>query len=117
MDREGNCQGRSEGTFFTYEQAAKIMGCTVRNIQLLVADGWLQGIAGKSNRAGSARVTEKSLHQFMILDRLSHVPARDLRALQKRRENLERNSRKTANENWYINRGEDEANPSPYPLP
>ena len=107
-----------EGTSFTYEQAASIMGCTVRNIQRLVTDGWLQGLPGTPGRTRSARVTEKSLHQFIILDRLSHVPARDLSALQKRWKNIERNSRQMAEANRYcIDEGKDITGPSPDPLP
>ena len=96
-----------EGTF-TVEEAARIMGCDRATIYRLVADGWLVGLAGKPNNAGSAQVSKKSLYQFMIVDRLSLYPERVLRKML-RRKISENNSSQSPTANRYINEGEDNA--------
>ena len=94
-----------EGRTFTTREAANIMGCSIRTIQRLIADGWLNGPPGGTIDDQVGRVTEKSLYQFMILDGLSRVPIRTLKALKNGRKHFERFSRQNANANCLINRG------------
>ena len=107
----------TEGDFFTVEQAAKILDCHRATVYRLLADGWLNGTPGGSKNSRSGRVTQKSLFQFMIIDRLSRLSIKALNELKNGRKHFGRFLSQTANANRFYNKGEDEMNPSPSPLP
>ena len=100
-----------EGRQFTVEEAASIMNCDRATVYRLVADGWLSGVAGRPNNPGSARVSKKSLYQFLIVDRLSLYPKRVLKKMT-RQKNFENNSSQSPIANRFNSKGADTADAS-----
>jgi excisionase family DNA binding protein len=88
-----------EDTCFSVEEAASVLGCKKSTVYRLLADGWLKRPAGWGLRGESARVSKKSLFQLMVIDRLSHLPARTLRDMRNGRKNFRRIFSKIANAN------------------
>jgi len=79
-----------ENSFFSIEEAAKILGCGIRQVQRLIAEDWLNRPTGGAERDRVARVTQKSLFQFMIIDHVSHFPIKTLRQFKSGRKNFGR---------------------------
>jgi excisionase family DNA binding protein len=77
-----------EDTYFSVEEAAKILGCKERMVYRLLDDGWLNRPPGGARNGRRARVSKKSLFQFMVIDRLSGVPAKTLRDLKNGRKSF-----------------------------
>jgi DNA-directed RNA polymerase specialized sigma24 family protein len=67
-----------EGRSFSVEQAASIMGCHPCTVYELLAEGRLKAPGGRPKKGGKAEVSEKSLFQFIFLDRARRFPARAL---------------------------------------
>ena len=88
-----------ESKSLSVKEAASIMGCEKSTIYQLLADGWLGAPEGRPKAGEGVRVSEKSLFQFMILDRLSRVPIRTLKALKNGRKEFERFFSKTVGAN------------------
>jgi hypothetical protein len=82
--------------YFEVERAARILECTPRTVQRMIADGWLNGPPASRMNCESARVSEKSLFQLMIIERLSRLPIRTLREFKNRRKNFVRMLRQIA---------------------
>jgi excisionase family DNA binding protein len=97
-----------ESKSFTVKEAASIMGCKKSTIYQLLADGWLGAPEGRPKGGEGVRVSEKSLFQFMILDRLSQVPIRTLKALKNGRKEFEGFFSKNANAKRLYSKGTGE---------
>ena len=65
--------------FFDVKETAKILGCSTRTVQRLLADGWLKGPVGRPKKDVRALISEKSVFQLMIYDCISHFPIKVLR--------------------------------------
>ena len=70
-----------EDTFFTIEEAARILNCKRSTVYQLLANGWLSRPLGGTRGSGSGRVTKKSLYQLLIIDRANQLPRKTLRKL------------------------------------
>jgi excisionase family DNA binding protein len=79
-----------EDTFFTVEEAASVLGCKKRTVYRLLDDGWLNKPPGGTKNDGLGRVSKKSLFQFMVIDRLSRLPAKTLRDMRNGRKHFGR---------------------------
>jgi hypothetical protein len=104
---------------FTVEAAASILNCKRRLVYELIADGWLARPSGGTKKATGGRVTQKSLYQFVIADRLRGLPPRTLKRLRKlfiKSECIKGEANRLS-----MVEGKEKAagqtNPSPYPLP
>jgi hypothetical protein len=71
----------------------------------LVAQGRLKGRAGKPNNAASARVSEKSLFQFLFGDHLNHCSDMVFRGLKTGLKKVEINSGQIAKANCFFPNG------------
>jgi len=111
-----------EGTFFTVEEAAGVLECSRRKVYRLLADGWLKGPHGGTNQWRRARLSKKSVFQFLIYDFINHVPGRVLREFKNCRKNFARFSCQNSEANRFSSIEEGSGapsatDPSPYPLP
>ncbi|HYG78554.1 MAG TPA: hypothetical protein VEK08_26380 [Planctomycetota bacterium] len=88
-----------EETYLSVELAARILCCGERTVQRLIANGWLRGQPGKPNKAWCARVSEKSLYQLLVIDRLNSLPQRLWSSLRNHEKKFERKSRQSENAN------------------
>src|SRR5436190_106319 len=78
-----------EGTF-TIQEAANIMDCKKSWIYELLADGWLCKPPDGTEKKKGGQVTQKSLFQFMVVDRLSRMPKRTLKMLKNNYQQFEK---------------------------
>jgi hypothetical protein len=90
-----------EERFFKIKEAATVLGCCRRTVERLLAEGWLNRPCGGSKLDRTARVTQKSVFQLMIYDRLSHFPIKTLKEYKNGRKNFSRLLRQTANANRF----------------
>ena len=97
---------------FTVEEAAELLDCTPRTIRNLLAKGWLAAPVGRPGSEDFARISEKSLFQFALFKRVSHLPDKVLDHLRNGRKIFQRYFGKRANANRFYNQREDEAGPS-----
>ena len=104
-----------EGTF-TVEEAASILDCDRSVVYELIADRWLHRPEGKTKKETGGKVTQKSLYQFVIIDRLSRLPVRALKELKNNPKLFEKSASKKSTPNRLsIGEEEGEADPSPNP--
>jgi excisionase family DNA binding protein len=105
-----------EGTFFSVEEAAKILGCKKTKVYQLLTDGWLNRPPGGARNGRRARVSKKSLFQFMVIDRLSLLPTKTLRDMRNGRKNFGRIFSEIADaKHLSIDEGRGEATEPPAP--
>jgi excisionase family DNA binding protein len=59
-----------EGTFFSVDEAASILGFNRSTIYRLLEEGWLKGPGGRPKYGKRGQVSKKSLFQFVLIDRV-----------------------------------------------
>jgi hypothetical protein len=90
---------------FTIEEAARIMDCHASSIYRLVAEGWLNGPAGRpqkaerASRGKSALISGKSLFQLMVFDSQKHTNGRRLNDFKQWKKNFKKFFSQTVKEN------------------
>jgi hypothetical protein len=107
---------------FTIEEAASILGRRKSTTYELLAEGWLNAPCGGTRKERRGRVTQKSLFQFMLIDRVSRLPLKTLRELKNGRKHFGRIFSRNADANCLsmVEGAEKASGPndtSPYPLP
>jgi hypothetical protein len=70
------------------EEAASVLGCSKRTVYRLLDDGWLNKPPGRAKNDRGGRVSKESLFQFMVIDRLSCLPAKTLRDIKNGRKHF-----------------------------
>ena len=81
-----------DGKVFTVEEAASILGCRRTVVYDMIAEGWLNRPSGGTKKETGGRVTQKSLYQFVIVDRLRGLPPKTLKELRHRRKPFEKSA-------------------------
>jgi excisionase family DNA binding protein len=107
---------------FTVEEAAGILGCDRATVYRLIANGWLNRPTGGTKKETGGRVTQKSLYQFVIVDRISSLSRKHLRKLKRTWKLFEKSESQMPEASCLsIDEGTCKASgqtdPSPYPLP
>ncbi|HYG74377.1 MAG TPA: hypothetical protein VEK08_05165 [Planctomycetota bacterium] len=105
-----------EEAFFTVTQVTSILGCDRATVYRLIANGWLNQPAGKTKQETGGLVTQKSLYQLLIIDRLSCFSAQSLQRLRYRRKVFEKSESLMPQANRLsINEGRGEASDASAP--
>ncbi len=112
-------KSRKKKKYFSVEQAARIMDCHASSIYRLLAEGWLNGPAGRpfqgerASRGESAMISQKSLFQLMVFDSQKHTNGRKLNHFRQWKKNFKKffsQSRKEVRSN----EGEEKEKPDPF---
>ena len=65
-----------EDKSFTVKEAARILGCSRWTVRRLLNNGWISVPVGRPKNRGNVRISEKSVFQFILYDRLNDLPRR-----------------------------------------
>src|SRR5437870_1068212 len=111
-----------EERVFTVMEAAGVLGCSRWTVQRLIREGWLNPPVGRSGKGMSARISGKSLFQYILYDHISRLAGRGFKDFKRRRKNFVRFVVQTRKASCLskIEGSEkpvEPADPSPYPLP
>jgi len=77
-----------DNSFFSLEEAAGILECSVKTVRRLLDEEWLTKPVGRPSKGQAALIMKKSLFQFMIIDHVSHFPKKTLREFVRGRKNF-----------------------------